>query len=258
MGHTRLGTLRMTRSWKRVIAMLEEGADLSAVAAATEKAAQGWLKEMKTDPALIQALWLLTQLPLAARSENYVGELRARGIDVSEAPSLMELVGAFTDAVDSQIRDLGGRTDLGEMAQFSATETLSALVGERMPSLFGTTPEDVRRELAALGTKKQFGTLLRDFFARLTHRHLTYYLSRVLSDQVGGDGRFQDVTEHREFNDALRQHCHEASAIVEDFAGGWFSKTEWKSGITPEKTGAFAHVAFKKIGAELRKRSEAE
>jgi len=256
MGHTRLGTLRMTRSWQRVVELLEIGADAGAVAAAAQQAAQRGLRLAEDDPALVRTLWLLTQLPVAARSDDYVAHLRDCGIDVSDAPSLMELVGAFTEAVDTHVQGTGGRTDLGEMAELSAAETLSTLVGDRLPSLFGTTPDDVRRELAALGTSKQFGIALRDFFSRLTHRHLSYYLSRVASDQVGGDGRFASVNEHAAFNDALREHCREASRIVEDFSGGWFSKTHFEGGITPEKTGNFAHVAFKKIGAELRKRSE--
>jgi hypothetical protein len=36
-----------------------------------------------------------------------------------------------------------------------------------------------------LATVKQFGVLARDFFARLTRRHLEYYLSRELSKHVG-------------------------------------------------------------------------
>jgi hypothetical protein len=249
----------MTRSWKRVVELLEAGQDPWAIASAAQVAAEGGLKEIKRDPALIHALWLLTQLPGAARAEDYAAALRGHGLAVSDAPSLMELVGAFSDAVDARVRADGGRTDLGEMAQLSAAETLTTVVGDRLPSLFGTTPADVQRELAALGTSKQFGGLLQDFFARLTYRHLAYYLNRVAPDQVSGNGRFQDITEHQSFNDALRQHCREASRIVEDFAGGWYSKTGWdhrETGITQADVGAFAHVAVKKVGAELRRRSE--
>ena len=106
----------------------------------------------------------------------------------------MELVGAFTDAVDTHMRRDGGRTDLGEMAQMAAAETLTAVLGQRTRSLFGTSPGDIRRELAALATTEQFGTLARGFFAELTRRYLTFFLSRELSNHVGGNRRFANVS----------------------------------------------------------------
>ncbi len=203
-------------------------------------------------------MWLLTQLPLAARADDYVGRLRELGLEVSDSPTLMEVVGAYTDAVDKYCQRHGGRTDFGEMAQLAAAEALTATVGQRLPSLFGPTAEDVREVLAGLATTKQFGALARDFFARLTQRTLTYFLSRELSNHVGGDRRFRSFDEHTEFNAALDLHCRQASRIVEEFAGGWFSKTNFEGGITPEKARGFAYVAFKKIRAELKKRRGAD
>ena len=56
-----------------------------------------------------------------------------------------------------------------------------------------------------------------------------------------------------EFNAALDLHCRQASKIVEEFAGSWFSKTNWERGISPEDVRGFAWVALKKLRAELRK-----
>ena len=61
------------------------------------------------------AAWLLTQLPLAARDPNYVRRLTDLGLNVTAAPSVVELLGAFSDAVDGHMRRTGRRTDLGEM-----------------------------------------------------------------------------------------------------------------------------------------------
>ena len=61
----------------------------------------------------------------------------------------------------------------------AATEALSNLVGGSMPSLFGTSADDVRIELAKFATKDRFAALARDFFARLTHKTLDYYISRA-------------------------------------------------------------------------------
>ena len=253
MGHIRLGELPRTRKWEQVVELVKSDGDAAAVAAAALDAAEEGFKEAAEDEGLGQATWLLTQLPLAARDPNYLDRLRAIGVSVEGAPGLLELVGAFTDAVDAQMRHAGGRTDLGEMAQMAAAETLTKVLGERSRSLFGTAPADVQRELAALGTTKQFGTLARDFFARLTRRYLTFFLSRELSNHVGGERRFASIADHAEFNAALDLHCRQASRIVEEFAGSWFSKTNWEQGITPENVRGFAWVALKKLRAELKK-----
>ncbi len=253
MGHIRLGELPRTRKWEQVVELIKRDGDVASVAAAALDAAESGFKAAAEDEGLGRATWLLTQLPLAARDPNYVERLKALGVAIDGAPGLLELAGAFTDAVDSQMRRAGGRSDLGEMAQMAAAETLTKLLGERSQSLFGTSPADVQRELAALGTTKQFGTLARDFFARLTRRYLTFFLSRELSNHVGGERRFANIADHAAFNAALDLHCRQASRIVEEFAGSWFSKTNWEHGITPENVRGFAWVALKKLRAELRK-----
>jgi len=253
MGHIRLGELPRTRKWEQVVELIKHDGDVAAVAAAALDAAESGFKDAAEDEGLGRATWLLTQLPLAARDPNYVERLKALGVAVDGAPGLLELAGAFTDAVDAQMRRAGSRSDLGEMAQMAAAETLTKILGERSQSLFGTSPADVQRELAALGTTKQFGTLARDFFARLTRRYLTFFLSRELSNHVGGERRFANIADHAAFNAALDLHCRQASRIVEEFAGSWFSKTNWEQGITPENVRGFAWVALKKLRAELRK-----
>jgi hypothetical protein len=67
---------------------------------------------------------------------------------------------------------IGGRSDLGEMAQIGAAESLTATLRYQTDSLFGTTPQEVQRELARLGTSKNFSLLARDFFARFSERYL--------------------------------------------------------------------------------------
>ena len=51
---------------------------------------------------------------------------------------------------------------------------------------------------------------------------------------------------------ALDQHCREASRIIKEFSGGWYGKTLYeKKGISQDDARKFAHVAFKKLRAEL-------
>ena len=126
MGHIRLGNLPRTRKWRQVVALLDSGAATDQIAAATLDASKHGLEEAARDPTLAYSFWLLTQLPLCARKSDYSEELRKLGIPVADDPGLLDLVGAFTDSVDAHIRLIGGRTDLGEMAQMGAAESLTS------------------------------------------------------------------------------------------------------------------------------------
>jgi hypothetical protein len=250
MGHIRLCNLPRTLKWQQVVRLLDSEAGTPQIAAATLDAAKHGLEQAARDPALVYSFWLLSQLPLCARRPDFIAELNSVGVNVSSAPTILELVGGFADAVDDHVRRTGGRTDLGEMAQMGAAESLTSLLRERTTSLFGTTPDLVRQELAALGTKRQFSTLARDFFARLADRYLAYFLSRQTSTQ------FKSVPANREFREALSLHCRQASRIVEEFAGGWYSKANYEGGITPRKAANFVHVALTKLRKELEKGAE--
>jgi len=256
MGHTRLGDLPRTRRWGEVVGLIGGGAGTSQIANATINAAERGLNLAAEDKALVETVWLLTQLPLAARAkslEGFVNNLRQAGIQVSDEPGLMEVVGAFSDAIDARLSNNRGRTDLGEMAQMAASETLAQVLGARTQSLFGTHQHDVQRALAGLATNKQFSEFSRQFFARVTNRCLNYFLSRAVTHHVGEGRRFATLAQQSEFTKALEVHCREASKIVETFSGGWFSKTNWKKGgISRDDARGFAHVAMRKLADELK------
>ena len=253
MGHVRLGTLPRTRNWVQVLDLVGGGAGAPNVAAATMNAAQRGLEAAAQDKGLVYTVWLLTQVPLAARSADFEGRLRKLGLDVSGSPGLLEVTGAFADAVDTHLRRTGGRTDLGEMAQMAATEAMTLLGTPANGSMFDAAAPRAKEALAAFTTAKQFSALATEFFARLTTKYLTYFLSRELSNYVGPGGRFAGIDSHAEFTRALDLHCHQASRIVEVFSGGWFSKGQFSGPITQQKVSGFVHVALKKLRAELAK-----
>ncbi|MFZ4809551.1 MAG: hypothetical protein ACOYLQ_20025 [Hyphomicrobiaceae bacterium] len=253
MGHLRLGALPKTREWDAVVAKLQTGADVANLAAATALAAEQALESAKADPGLGYAVWLLTQLPLAARSEEFAGRLVKLGFSAGAGQSLLALTSEFALALDKQVAGRAHRTDLGEMARLAAMETLTAAIGPRLPTLF-TDAGDVRAELSRLATKAQFGALARDFFARLTNRTLEYYLSRELPNHVGPGRTFANLAEQTEFRSAMVRHCDEVSLIVEEFAGGWFSKSVFNRTLSPETAQGFAAYSLKKLRDELRAR----
>jgi hypothetical protein len=259
MGHSRIGRIPATRKWRQVVSLISAGADVAEVAAATASAAEQTLERAADDPLLRRAFWLLTQIPLAARQPDFAQALRQLGLEVGESPTLGDVCAAAMAALDKLIFKHGRRSDFGEMAQLSLVESLGAVAGREASDLFGPTyaADATRTALGALGTMTQFSVLARDFFARLTRRCLDYFLSRELPNHVGLTARFHSLAEHRDFEQAIDQHCHEATRIIRDFAAEWFSKSNYEGGIDEAKAGRFAHVAFGKLCSELIKRREA-
>lgn len=254
MGHVRLGILPKSREWTQVVELLAAGSDVSELAAAVAIAAENELFSARSDPVLGNTVWLLTQLPLAARSDRFAAELTALGFSPGSEQSLLAIVAGFSGAVDSQVSGTAARTDLGELACQAASESLTSLVGAQMPGLFGSDPNDLRIELAKFATRDRFARLARDFFARLTHKTLDYYLSRVLADHVGPGRSLATLHDQSRFRRAFDLHCREASVIVEQFAGGWFSKANYQGSLTRESAQNFSDYALKKVRDELRAR----
>jgi hypothetical protein len=205
--------------------------------------------------AVRQAFFLLTQIPQAALSDGFAESLRRLGLRVGDGPTLVEVGCAMMDAIDRFVARLGRRTDFGEIAQLSAIESLQAVAGRELPDLFGAIEVRTRSALGALGKGPEFAVLARDFFARLTRRHLTFYLDRELAFHVGSGRRFSNLLDHDEFEEAIILHCREASRIIKEFAEQWYEKHLVEGGIDRDKAGGFVAVAAAKIRDELARRA---
>jgi hypothetical protein len=143
----------------------------------------------------------------------------------------MELVGAFSDTVDTRLENNRGRTDLGEMAQAAAVEAMTCVFGERFNGMFETGTEEVRRAVAEATGVPRFGTLTRAFFSRLVYKILDYFLSRALSDLVGEGRRFTTLAQESDFCAALEIHCQESAYVLYRYAGKWARKERWEAGV---------------------------
>lgn len=253
MGHIRLGMLPRSRRWQEVVGLVAYGAEPEQVASVTMTAAARALASANDDVGLVESVWVLTQLPLAAREDDFVAALKRRGLHVSEDATLTEITGAVTEHIDRRLGHGGCRTDLGELAQMAVTETISEVVGKRTDSLFGAKLDDIKREMGKLATKAEFSKFAKQFYARLTTRLLNSLVDRTLADHVGPGKRFATVHQQREFSAALEKHCDEASVIVERFSGAWLAKTKWERGeIDREAIRGFAGYALQKMTDELR------
>lgn len=256
MGHQHLLRLPRTREWQAVVALLAGGGDLASVAAATSRAAQISMIDASNDEAVRQSFFLLSQLAVAAKADDFPRALRRIGIPVEDPPSLIELGSATMAAIDRFIETRGIRTDYGEIAQLAAVESLQAVVGRELDDFFDAD-QRLKPTLAQFSDPRQFAVLARDFFARLTRRHLNFYLSRELASHVGNGRCFPSLAEHEEFENALDLHCREATRIIKEFAAAWFYKHTAEGGIDRDLAGRFVHVAAGKVRDELVRREAA-
>jgi hypothetical protein len=256
MGHTRLGALPRSRKWKEVIGLIAAGAGAEQIANAVIRAAEGGLMAVAHHKGLVEAFWSLTQLTQAAREKDFAAALRDRGFDVPDHPSLPAILSAVSAAVDRSMPNNNGRTDLGEMAHHAAVEVTNRIVTDRVASLFGATAQDVQRAFRDFGTEKNFGELGKRFFGQVMNRVLQFYVSRESANHVGQGQRFANLAAKAAFDEAMDHHCRQASVIVANFAGEWQSKNNWAKkdigGLTREDAGRFAHVAMRKVVAELK------
>lgn len=255
MGHTRLGNIPKTRRWQEVVALCggeQSIGHVPEIAEETLAAAEPALLRAMDDPGLRLAFHALARLALASREDDWNGALAELGIALPSDASIFDLTATLQASLDDQILAHGRATDVGEIAQRAMGETLMELAGPRAASLFGPSAEALRSAVRELSTKSAFGNLGQRFFGHFLARFLNSYVSRVTAS-VTGTKSIGGIGDLSRFNAELTHHCLQSARIVRDFAGEWYSKTEYLEGIDTENTGRFVTVAVKKLAAELRR-----
>ena len=253
MGTTQIPTLPKTREWVRVVRLIQAGADAAQVARAVIRAAADALAAAARDEGVAEAAWLLAQLPTAAREGDFAAALRDCGMGVPDAPGLMDVVVAVSDAMDDRFPNNRGRTDVTEIAQTAAAEAVAATVGAKTAGFFGAAPPEVQKAVAGLATVKKFGAFVRTFFARLVFKCLDSFVSRATPAEVGGGKRFTTLAQEREFARELETHCWDCAFVIERFAGEWRAKAKWVRGEVDRPTAeGFAQKAMRKLVGVLR------
>ncbi len=255
MGHSRLSNLPRTRWWNEVVELIAQGGSVADVAEKTLDAALDGFSAAANDRGVIQACWLLMQVPLIAQGEDGLERLAEIGIRLPTDASPTDLAAALTDAADEYHHVSRSRSDLGEMAELALVESFHSALWEENATLFGPSAADLRVALKRLGSQRSFQSLTRTFFANLTKRFLSYFLSRTLSNHVGPEKRFHSINERLAFDEALGIHCWEASRIVESYASEWRAKMAYHVGhLNPEDVVGFLKKSTKKLAAELVRR----
>jgi hypothetical protein len=266
MGHTRLGRIPTSQKWKQVVTTLASNDystvsttaddDVANIAANALEAAEAGLDSAIEDPALRYTFYLLTQIVLAAREGDWESRLIPFGIQLSGDATLFDLTSTLQSAIDDYRFQRSAASDIGEMAQRAAGEALFDLASPRARTLFGEGREELTQAIKRLATRSGFAQLGQNFFGTLLADFLNFHLSRATASQLGSP-RLRQVGDLSRFNDALRRHCQQSAKIVHDFCGEWFSKTEFREGISLANTSNFMAVAVKKLRDELREQAKA-
>jgi len=253
MGHQGVDAgLGTSKKWNEVVELLSSDAELSDVAMAVFDASDRAFTKAGYDEGLKYVFWLMTQIPIAARHEDFPSGLRDIGIHVGKDPSIWEIIAAFNEKIEKQLRTWKMTTDIADMAMTAASESISSQVTEKTESLFGRSPDDIKKALASYSKSWQFSKLSRDFFARLTKHYLSYFLTRELTNHIGVNKRFDNLNEHEDFQSALKKHCREVSKIVQKFSNDWHRK-HLPGGISQEEVSGFVSIALRKIKDEFKR-----
>ena len=266
MGHTRLGKIPTTRKWREVASLIADGGgggggqrlaadEIERISTKTLDTVRAGLDHATNDIGLRYCFYLLTQIVLAARESDWQDRLVPFGIHLADDSTLFDLTVEMQSSVDDYIARAGRPSDVSEMAQQAAGEAISALAESKATTLFGNGLHELQGAIRDLSTKKGFSTLGQTFFGRFMARYLNFYLSRITAAQTGHE-RVQQLGDLTAFNDALGRHCFQSAAIVRDFCGEWYSKTEFKQGINLENTSGFMAVALDKLRAELGRQGQ--
>jgi len=254
MGHTLLGQLQRTRRYKQVVALLAGGAEAPQIAQAVIEYAERHFNLAANDPLLVATVHTLMQLPIAARSSDFVKALNEQGIEVSTKPTSAELISAVVASLDRRFPDAQHRTDLSEIAQRVAAEALSGHLRESLGLLYDSArPEDIQGALKTTHKAAEFGSFARRFMAGIAQHVLSYFLGPALTAATGADRRFPTLAAAGTYKQALATHAYEAAKIVEKFSGDWYSQVQRPGkGLTLEEAGKYTYGALQKMTKELR------
>jgi hypothetical protein len=193
----------------------------------------------------------------ACRFPDAQNELRASGIHLPDQPSLLLVVEAAKECIPPHELT----SEHGQLAFAAAADALGLWYKQNAPAqlqLFKPTSEflDLSR---GLGTGSGFSELARLFFAKMTERHINYFLDRIASASVPTvqqRERFQiEIASHI---DDVSRHAFETAKITQSFAAGWFNGHAIDKLPDNKEIEGFLAIAFGKLRDELRREEEAE
>lgn len=253
MGHIKLNTAPNSKRWRKIIDLLNDGADAAQVARATIYATQRALTNLQDDSGFRESLQLLVAIGLAGGKTNPADYLRTAGIHLPAQPSITDLALAISQTLERRIEQNGKRSDFGTKARNALIASVVEHVGKGSGLLLDGAGADAATGLRGLDKEKAFGEFGRSFFSKLMYGTMDYFLSRTLSTHVGEGKRFTTLNQLREFERDLRTHCEETSVLVKTYSGQWLKKNRPKDGghMPGELTDGFGRWAIEKMRSDF-------
>jgi len=238
--------MEMTSSFESSVGAASLSKDeVAQIAGLALRASERGLEQAVSDTGLVYSFYLLAQLALTGRRDDWQAHLAKFGIRLSQTDTLIDLTSQLHSSVDNYLSDRGHHSDVSEICQRALGESVTSSLGDDVITLFGEGKGETVEAVRQLGTKNKFAELGQMFFGAFMTRYLNFYLSRVTAQQSNG------IASQSSFNQALHIHCQQSARIVHDFCGQWFSKTEFEQGIDLENSARFVAVAMKKLRSEL-------
>ncbi|HKO14409.1 MAG TPA: hypothetical protein VJV22_20740 [Acidobacteriaceae bacterium] len=247
MGHIRLGRLPRTVRWIAVVEELASPeASVDSVSDRTLLAASASLRRAVDERGCYLPLLNLSRLASAAHSEaTFEHELAGLGIPENVRRDGLRLLIALENATSGERER--HRTVFTDIAERAFREVVRSRVRSEAESLWGVSPENVRRAFARQSTEQGYSEAVRDWFSRFIGRTLQYFIDRELSNQIGR-GIAQTSTDAVHLEQAVLKYAFERTRILRDYAPGWFSKILWTEGGIPEEAARrFFAYGIKKV-----------
>src|SRR6478672_459274 len=133
MGHKRLGNIPKTKKWTEVVEKITGAGGSGAgtggrppapsvpvVAGEILIAAEGGFQEVKRDPGFNYTVYLLTQVVLSARQDDWQAGLDTLGVRLDPDATVFDLTAEVHRIVEEYRRKHPGSETVGEMAQQAA------------------------------------------------------------------------------------------------------------------------------------------
>ena len=255
MGHIRLGRLPKTKSWSCIFdALADYGISGGQLADTAALAAQRQFIRLQDDKGINLCFWILVRVAAAARSQDFLRAIEQLGIEGSAASTGLRFVQQVSRIVGEGLQKRGEPSVFARMAELSLREVLSRCIADQSRSLFGSGLAEVQAACRAMSTRKEFALVARQFFASFFSRSLRYITDKEASNFVGTDKPIGSPEHLKRLYDDIDRYCVESSRILEEFAGGLFSKHSWETNndIPEDAAAGFTAYALEKIRMELQ------
>ena len=255
MGHTRIGRIPKSKSWEKIIELLNfsgdesqrlSGEDIASIANESILATEKGLLEASNDTGVYNGIFIvakiLESIATKAESSEYY-------IDITKIANSRELAFEIHSRIRSFLVENCISSDKSEIALRAISKSILETTAQKQFSLDGI---DFPKELKKLASKNGFAEFGQRFIANYTYSYINFFLSRVANFSVGGE-RLQNINQLSHFNAENQKHWNESAYIVRDLSGLWFAKKAFhEKNITPQSVKSYLSLAFRKMSSEAK------